>query len=525
MVLADAAALTLIDQAIIVFYMVAVLVLGIFFSRHVKTSGDFFLAGKSLPFWAVGMSVVVSDIGAIDMVAGAGAAYKYGLAQANFDWIGSVPAMVIVAFVFVPFYWRSGVCTLPEFLGRRYGESVRTIQAVIWLGFLVSMLAVMLYSSAVFLNEILGLSLGWGIWITVAVVGFYTVLGGLTAVVLTDVVQTVIMFVGAAALLVLSFWKIGGWSKLVETVTARGPEFAEHFQLLLPNDTASPYPWSGMLFGLGIVLSTAYFSSNQAVIQRVLGARSEWHAKASMLFAAFLKLLVPVLIMVPGIAAVALHPGLENPDRAVPRLVGDLLPPGLLGLMFAAFFAALMSSVDSYLNSSTTIIISDGFRPVWRLAKGRDPSDLLCLKLGRVLTVVLIVAGGVIAPMISAFENIYSAMQTMFSLFQGPTLALLLLGVFWKRTNTPGALVGLITGVALAVVLNLVGGKVFPSDDPFLFVAFWTFAYSLVVIALVSRLTAPPHSRHTDGLVWGSLSNDQEAQDLLGERMEGSEDV
>ncbi len=161
------------------------------------------------------------------------------------------------------------------------------------------MLAVMLWSSAVFLNGILGLGTGSGIWLTVFLVGFYTVMGGLTAVVLTDVIQMVIMFVGNAGLLFLTLWKIGGVGAVVEQVKARGPEFQEHFELLLPNATESPYPWTGILFGLGIVLSTAYFSSNQAVIQRVLGAHSEWHAKASLLFAAFLKLLVPVLIILP----------------------------------------------------------------------------------------------------------------------------------------------------------------------------------------------------------------------------------
>ena len=185
--------LTPIDTIIIVAYLGAVLVLGYLFSRYVKSSGDFILGGKSLPFWAIGMSVVVSDIGAIDMVSGAGAAYKYGLAQANFDWLGSVPAMVIVAFVFVPFYWRSGVCTLPEFLGRRYGPAVRFFQAVIWLGFLLSMLAVMLWTSAVFLNTVLGMPSQAAIWLTVFVVGIYTILGGLAAVVVTDAMQMVIM--------------------------------------------------------------------------------------------------------------------------------------------------------------------------------------------------------------------------------------------------------------------------------------------------------------------------------------------
>ncbi len=519
MLLAAESALTSIDVAILVFYLVAVLALGIVFSRYVKSSGDFFLAGKSLPFWAIGMSVVVSDIGAIDMVAGAGSAYRYGLAQANFDWLGSVPAMIFVAFIFVPFYWRSGVSTLPEFLGKRYGPVVRFFQSIIWLGFLISMLAVMIWSSAVFLNEILNLNTYAGIWITVALVGFYTVLGGLTAVVLTDVIQMVIMFVGTAGLLFLTLNRIGGVDALVETVQARGPEFAEHFKLLLPSSTDSPYPWSGILFGLGIVLSTAYFSSNQAVIQRVLGARSEWHAKASLLFAAFLKLLVPVLVILPGLAALALYPELENPDGAVPRLVADVLPPGVMGLVFAAFAAALMSSVDSYLNSATTIIVSDAYRPLYRLHTGASPTDRSCLILGRVLTVLLIVAAGVIAPVIENFETIYSAMQTLFSLFQGPTLALLLLGIFSRRTNAVGAVVGLITGFLLALCLNVVGDSLFPSADPFLFVAFWAFVWSLVVTSVVSRFAKAPDPESIRGLVWGSIEHDPATQKLLRDRL------
>ncbi len=519
MLIAAASTLTSIDLAILIFYLVAVLILGIVFSRYVKSSGDFFLAGKSLPFWAIGMSVVVSDIGAIDMIGGAGAAYQYGLAQANFDWLGSVPAMIIVAFIFVPFYWRSGVSTLPEFLGKRYGQVVRTLQSIIWLCFLVSMLAVMLWSSAVFLKTILNLNTFGGIWLTVALVGFYTVLGGLTAVVLTDVIQMIIMFVGTAGLLALTLHKIGGVGKVVETVQARGPEFSEHFKLLLPNSTETPYPWAGILFGLGIVLSTAYFSSNQAVIQRVLGARSEWHAKAALLFAAFLKLLVPVLVILPGLAALALYPNLEDPDSAIPRLVADVLPPGVLGLVFAAFFAALMSSVDSYLNSATTIIVSDGYRPFYRWQYGQAPPDRNCLILGRVLTVMLIVAAGAIAPVIDHFETIYTAMQTMFSLFQGPTLALLLLGIFWRRTNTPGAIVGLVSGVLLALCLNLVGKSLFPSKDPFLFVAFWAFVWSLAVTTLVSRVTQPPPEERLRGLVWGWIETDPATQKLLRDRL------
>ncbi len=489
-----------IDIVILFAYMLGVLVIGVYCGRRMTTASDFFLAGKTLPFWAVGMSIVVTDIGAMDMVSGAGAAYKYGLAQANFDWLGSIPAMVIVAFLFIPFYWRSGVRTLPEFLGRRYGPTVRGLQAVIWLGFMISMLAIMLWASAVFLGTVMGWPTLVSIWITVLIVGIYTVLGGLAAVVMTDVIQMVVMFVGTAALLVLCFWRIGGWDRLVATVQQRGPEFHEHFQLLLPHNTTSPYPWTGIVMGLGLVLSTAYFSGNQAIVQRTLGARSEWDAKASLLFGAFLKLFIPILIMIPGLAALALFPHLPDPDNAMPTMVRDLLPPGLTGLIFAAFFAALMSSVDSYLNSSVTVVISDFYQPLHRVLRKTEAPDHQCLRLGQGLTALLIVIAGISAPIVSRFETLYLAIQTLFSVFQGPTLAILLLGIVWRRTNSPGATAGLILGVLFSISLNLVGDQLFPSANPFLFVSFASFAFALIMTMLVSLLTPPPPNSRTQGL-------------------------
>jgi len=344
----------------------------------------------------------------------------------------------------------------------------------------------------------------------------------LAAVVVTDAMQMVIMFIGAGALLGLSLWEIGGWSNMVQTISAMGPQFEQHFNLLISSQVDTPYPWSGMLMGLGIVLSTAYFSSNQAVIQRVLGARSEWDAKASMLLAAFLKLLIPVLVLLPGLAALALYPELDDPDKAVPKLVRELLPPGLAGLVFAAFFAALMSSVDSYLNSATTIIISDGYKPATRVLSGKDPDDRHCLLLTRVLTGVLIVAAGFLAPYIDQFETIYTAMQTLFSLFQGPTLAVLVLGVFWRRANAWGGFSGLLLGVICSGSLSLVGESLFPSEDPFLYVAFWSFVFSLIVTAIVSRLTPPPSKNQIRGLVFGEVVRDEETQTLLKERIQSN---
>jgi SSS family solute:Na+ symporter len=515
----EIAGLAIIDYVIIMTYMVGVLIIGTYYGKYVKSAGDLFIAGKSLPFWAIGMSIVVTDIGAIDFVSGAGAAYKYGLAQANFDWIGSMPAMVFAAFIFVPYYWRAGVFTIPEFLGKRYNTAVQMIAATIWGIFLVTMLGVMLWTTAVMMNTVLGWNHQTTIWLTAGIVGIYTVSGGLAAVVMTDVIQLVVMYVGASALLALSFWTAGGWHGIQERVLALGGEFQNHFTLYLPHDTPTPYPWTGIVFGLGIVLATAYFCGNQAVVQRVLGARSEWDAKGGMLFGGLLKLFIPVLVMIPGIAALALYPGLKEADTALPLLIKNVLPPGLTGLMFAAFFAALMSSVDSYLNSASTLWTQDIYGRIlaWM---NREPSMKHTLVTGRIVTAAMILIAGLFAPIIDRFETIYVAIQTMLSMFQGPTFAILLLGILWKRATRWGALAGLILGVGSALTLNNAKG-LFPSDSPFLFVAWWSFVFSLIVTVVVSLLTPAELPEKIRGLVYSQVLRDDELQQVLKERVGG----
>ena len=513
--------LAVIDVIVIAVYLIGNVAIGVYFSKYVDSAGDLFLAGRALPFWAVGMSIVVSDIGATDMISGAGAAYKFGISQANFDWIGSMPAMIVAAFVFVPYYWRSGVFTIPEFLGRRYNSVVQVVESLVWLLFLFATLSVMLWTAAVFFQRQLDWPALWGIWATAIFVGAYTIMGGLSAVVMTEVVQMVVMFVGAAALLFLAVWKAGGWWEMQETVLALGAEAQNHFRLMLPHDTPTPYPWTGIVFGLGIVMSTAYFVGNQAIIQRVLGARSEWDAKAGMIVGGVLKLLVPILIMVPGLAGRALHPELKVADDTVPLLIKELFPPGLMGLMFAAFLSALMCNTSSYLHSASTLFMSDLFGKAYRLTKQREVPPRLGLLLGRLLTASFIVGAAILAPTIGKFETIYVAIQTFLSLFQGPTLALLLLGIMWKRTNGWGAMAGLSFGLFVTITLNIVGSEVFPSGRPFLFVSFWSFWLTLAVTAIVSVLTPRPPEEKIRGLVYGSVLADPDAQALLQKRVNG----
>ncbi|HHH49960.1 MAG TPA: hypothetical protein ENK52_03165 [Saprospiraceae bacterium] len=231
-----------IDYFIVISYIVGMLLLGLYFKKFVSTSEDYFLGGRSLPFWAIGMSIVVSDIDALDFVGVSGQAYRYGISVGNFDWIGSVPAMLLAAFIFIPYFWRGGMYTIPEYLGRRYNPTVRTIASATWILFFALDLGVLFWASAVLLNVLMG----WAIWtsiiLTAVVVGLYTYFGGITAVIMTDVVQMIIMFIGGFALVYLSLYAVGGWENMVEKVTAMGPEYSNHFHIIQPVNTKSPFP-------------------------------------------------------------------------------------------------------------------------------------------------------------------------------------------------------------------------------------------------------------------------------------------
>lgn len=519
----DVIGLHFIDIVIIAAYMVGSLALGSYCTKYVGTANDFFVAGKALPFWAIGFSIVVSDIGAVDFVAVAGAAYTHGVSAANFDWMGSMPAMVFAAFVFVPYFWRSGVFTIPEFLGRRYNTAVQFINGLIWAIVLFIMLSVMQWVTA---DKLMHTVLGWPthltLWITAAITGFYTFSGGLTAVVFTDVVQLVVMYVGGLGLLWLALWEVGGWAVLHEKILAMGTPYENHFKLLLPHDTTGPFPWTGIVFGLGIVLAIAYMSGNQVIVQRTLGARTEWDAKAGMLFGGFLKAFIPLMVALPGLCAIILvpHLGTANADRAVPEMIRLLLPAGLRGLMFAALFAALMSSISGTLNSGTTIFVTDIVGEVRKWMGLPRLGEHRALILGRIYTIAFIILSALLAEPIGNSESIYVFIQTVLSLFQGPVLAILLLGIIWPRATGHGALVGLILGVTFCFILNYTPG-LFPSENPFLFVAWWSFVFSLAVTVLVSLLTPREPAEKLRGLVWSSVVLDEDAQAALGERIRG----
>ena len=586
-----------IDYAIIIIYLVGTVVFGAYIGRKIKSGKDYFLAGRSLPWWAIGMSLVVSDIGAVDMVGIAGSAYLYGIVLGNYDWLGSVPVMIIAAFLFIPIFWKKKVSTIPEWLGARYNSSVQTTSALIWGIYMPINLGIILYASAAMLNVLLDLNpkvliltenkiaiqkiarstdakkydfiyantidqgielsnnrnpiivfvdknlsfesndkdlfseipivffsedeitSSWGaknmnrarepdwdifysILIMGVVIGVYTFLGGLRAVVYTDVIQCVVMLGGSLFVLFFGIFKLGGISEFVGIISSMGERTKDHFSLVLPVDTKTPHPWSGILFGLGFVLANAYWIGNQSIVQRSLGARSMADAKAAYIFGALLKILIPFAMVVPGIISLAYNPNIADADKAMATLIKEIMPTGLLGIFFAAFLAGLMSSVDSFLNSAATVWTTDIYKKYFR----PDRDDAHYLKVGRSFTIIFIIVAIYVAQFATGFESIYDLAQTLLSFFQGPSLAIIILGVLWKRATGTGALVGLIGGVSFSALLMWVHSNasipLFQISEPFLYVALWSFILSIILTVIVSIYTKQEPDEKLRGMVY-----------------------
>ena len=504
--------LPFLDYLIVIVYLAGTVALGLMIGRKVSTGKDFFLAGRNLPWWAIGFSLVASDIGGTDIIGVGGAAYAHGLAVGNFDWIGCIPAMIVAAFIFVPIFWRAGVYTIPEYLELRFDVSVRSAVALCWLIFMACNIGIMLFASA----RMMGVLFGWNplvsILVTAVLVGIYTSAGGLAAVVYTDVIQCTVLIGGCLMVLVIGLIDLGGLGGMIEQIQALDSQkqVAEHTQLILPVDTDTPFPWTGIFFGLGLILGPAYWIGNQAIVQRSLGARSEFEAKASYIWGALLKNLLPIIIVVPGLIALAKFPELQNGDDALPTLVSKMLPIGFRGLFLAAFLAALMSSVDSYVNSAATLLTHDFYKRLIR----PDAADHTLLRLGRLASVGLMVWGIGFALVISRMEGtgIYAIFQTLMAFFQGPALAVLLTGFLWRRASARAAFAGFVGGVVCSVSLfalnqegvysNIGLQPLFKISEPFLYFSIWAFLVALTIVVTVSLLTAPDPPEKTAGLVY-----------------------
>lgn len=461
------------DLAIIVGYLLLITVVGLRLSRRIQDARDFFLAGRSLGFGIIGLSIIGTHVSAQSYVGAAGGAFNYGIAQASFEWIGAIPAMILAALIFIPVYWRAGVYSIPEYLGLRYTQGVRVFAALIACVFSVFAIAVAFWAIAVTLEIYLGWPMWLGILVTGSVVGLYSIAGGLAAVTFTDALQVLIMFVGGLAILWIGLGEVGGLTAFSEALTREHPQ---HLDAYLAADHPH-FPWVGVILGLAFVMSPAYWCGNQAILQRTLAARSEWDAKASMMFAAFATTLLPLLIVFPGLLALVMGAEIAYPDAALPWVIKHVLPAGLSGLVFVAIIAALQSSLDSSLNS-TSLLITRDLRGV--LMPGRRPERDLAV--GRLWTLLILLAGMAGAPLIGDLSDVFFSLQVLLSLFQGPTMALLLCGILSRWATPAAGMITLLAGLTLSTALTMIGMNM-------LYVALSSFVFSLAVIISVSRHT------------------------------------
>lgn len=488
--------LSTLDAAIVVVYLVGITSLGLWASRGVKAAGDFFLAGRSLPWWVAGMSLVVSDIGAKDMVGLAGDAYRYGIVMMNFDFVACTMPLLIAAFLFMPLFWGAGVTTIPEYLGRRYNSGVRTFFAVIWSFFMVGTVATIFVSAAAMFEGLLGWSFWFSVGLTSVLVAIFTTSGGLKAVAITDAASCVVLIAGAALLCVIGLREAGGVSAMMEKVSSL-PWTTEHFELL-PSATHEAFPWPAVVLGLGLVLGPAYWVGNQAIVQRTFGVRSQADARASYVLAACIKLVFPVLLVLPGLIALALYADeLGAPvagwdaNQVLPMLIARLVPPGALGLLIGAFIAGVMANLDSYVNSASTLLVTDLYRPFVR----PHATDAECLKVGRWLVVLLIVVGAALSYQVKVrFGSVFEAFQTFLSFFQGALFALLLFGMATRRATAAGGVAGMLAGVGTAATLSAAGHL-------YLWTAWWSFVAAAVTLVLVSLMTTRKSDEELRGLV------------------------
>lgn len=480
-----------IDIVLIVSYLAGITVFGFYYKSHVKTAKDYFLANRSLPWWVIGLSIIGTNIGSNDYIGAAGNAYSIGIAQANFEWIGAIPAMILSALVFIPFFWRAGVYSIPEYLGLRYNNAVRFIAACVMSVFAVVIVGVFLWATAIMLQTYLGWPIWFSILVTATVVGFYTISGGLGAVAITDTVQTFIMFFTAIIVAFIGIEKIGGFNVFIKTLQNNYPD---HLHSFLPANHPV-FPWPGVILGLGIVLSPAYWCANQAILQRTFAAKSEWDGKASMMFAACLKTFVPFLIVMPGLLALTLAgKSITHQDQALPWVIKHILPAGISGLMFVAFIAALQSSIDSTMNSTSVMIVRD----IINVAKKTKLTDSAQLRLGKLFTFIILIVGIAFAPITAYFQGIYVYVQYALSLFQGPIFALMLFGILDKRITPSAGLFSMISGLAVAAVLGWLQFNM-------LYIAFLSFVYSAIALYIVSLFTKRKPEAELKNVVYSNV--------------------
>lgn len=463
-----------IDYAIMLIYFVFVLGIGWALKRYMKSATAFLEAGRSLPAWVTGLAFISTNLGALEVMGMTGSGAKYGMLTTHFYWVGAIPAMVFLAIFMMPFYYGSKARSVPEYLKLRYDEKTRGLNAILFAIMTILASGISMYALAILMENVLGWNFHLSLLLSAGIVLGYTYLGGLSSAIYNEVLQFFIIVIGLLPLVFLSMKDFGGWAGLKESlapvVEAKGfaPDAWTTTWKYTGKASLNPMgiEWYGIFAGLGFVLSFGYWCTNFLIVQRAMAAKSHLAARSTPLIGAIPKMFIPFLIIVPGIAAMALMntpgSGFELPvneagqpiyDYTIILLLKQYLPAGVLGLGITALLASFMSGMAGNVSAFNTVWTYDIYQSYFRPATGNKEADEKhYLKVGRYTTVFGILASIATAYIATKFGNIMDFLQTIFSMINAPLFAVIFLGMFWKRTTGHAAFTGLLGGFLIALM-------------------------------------------------------------------------
>ena len=504
--------LDFVDYVLIFLYFATVLGVGFAARRSIRTSVDFFLSGRSLPAWVTGLAFVSANLGALEIMGMAANGAQYGIMTTHYYWIGAVPAMVFLGIVMMPFYYGSRVRSVPEYLRLRFNHPTHLLNAITFAVAQMLIAGVNLYALALVMQALLG----WPLWTSIALGAFivlaYITVGGLSSAIYNEVLQFFVILAGLIPIVVIGLVKVGGIDGLFDKVrdTALGEPGLHAWADTGSTDNPLGAHWFGIVFGLGFVLSFGYWTTNFAEVQRALSAKNMSAARRTPIIAAYPKMFIPLLTIIPGLIALVTIDGLgaESGDlqynNAIPLLMRDLLPNGVQGVAVTGLLASFMAGMAANVSGFNTVFTYD----IWQTYIRKDRPDDYYIRVGRIATIAGVCVGIGTAFIAAGFSNIMNYIQALFSVFNAPLFATFIIGMFWKRMSPLAGFWSLLAGTVVALgtyLLYLADVLKFNSD---LSESFWGAGLAFVTVAIVAIVVTPATRPRPDedlqGLVYGT---------------------
>jgi solute:Na+ symporter, SSS family len=523
-----------VDLVIIVFYFALVLAIGVYLKGQANTGEDFFMAGREMTAWVAGLSFLSANLGSLELMGWAGASYQYGILAAHWYWIGAIPAMLFLALVMMPFYYISRTHSVPGYLKLRFGEASRALSSVSFAFMTVLMSGINMYSMALVLKIVLGWDINFSILISSVTVAIYVALGGLRSAIFNEVLQFILIWAGALLIPILGLIEAGGWSGLQARIATNASTEYTHMWSTLGhfNDNPMGIHWTGIVFGLGAIISMGYWTTDFLVVQRVLSAKDLRAAKMAPIIGAGFKMMVPFIVILPGLLALALLPiklvgetqavatGGHSYNEVLPLMLARYCGPGLLGLGITALIAGFMSGMAGNVSAFTTVWTYDIYRALIK----KDASDQHYVSMGRWSTVIGVAISIGTAYLVMDFKSIMDYVQALFSFFIAPLFGTVILGMLWKRATAAGGFWGLLAGTASSVgmwawvkmdpsALRYVALSPYARDmAENMYRALWSCLICVMVTVAVSLVTKPKPDAELKGLVYGVTEIPSEGQ-------------